>query len=180
MFGCTPEKEAEMYKIGDMVIYGTTGVCKIADISKGKYGYDENALYYVLHPVYEDCIIYAPVDGKVFMRPVISEDEAERLIDAIPEIEPEAYYNNRIQELSQHYKAVIDTHDCGELTRLVMSLHEKKEVALRQNRKLGQVDERFMRQAEELLHGELAAALGMEKDRIPEYIRSRLSSMEEQ
>lgn len=162
-----------MYEKDALVIYGTTGVCRITDISNGQYGEDKNTLYYVLHPIYEDCVIYAPVDGKVFMRSVMTQAEAEKLIDALPEIEAEAYYNNRIQELSQHYKAIIETHDCGELAKMIVSLHEKKDAAIKQNRKLGQVDERFMRQAEELLHGELAAALGMEKDSIPDYIRAR-------
>lgn len=45
-----------------------------------------------------------------------------------------------------------------------MSLYEKKQFQEQQKRRLGTVDEKFMRQAEELLFGKLAAALNMPKD----------------
>ena len=37
------------------------------------------------------------------------------------------------------------------------------------------IDERFMRRAEELLFGELAVALGIEREDVPDYIAGRLS-----
>ena len=159
-----------MYKKGDLVVYGNTGVCKVKDVSYGPDG----ELYYVLDPMYEECTIYAPVKGKVFIRSIMTQDEALGLIDSIPGIKAEPYYNNRIQELSSHYKSIIDTHDCAELVSMLRSLHEKKIAAEKMNRKLGQVDERFMKRAEELLHGELAAVLGIEKDHVAGFIHRRI------
>ena len=73
-----------MYNIDDLIMYGTTGVCKVSDIRKSDFaGGDEDRLYYVLEPLYQSGVIYAPVDNqKVFMRAVISEDEAKDLIDS--------------------------------------------------------------------------------------------------
>ena len=45
-----------------------------------------------------------------------------------------------------------------------MSIHAKRRQAESQNRRLGMVDERYLKQAEQLLFGELAAAL--DEDRI--------------
>ena len=56
-----------------------------------------------------------------------------------------------------------------------MSLRAKKQGLEQQKRKFGAVDERFMKRAEELLFGELAAALDIPKDRVPEYIADRVS-----
>ena len=83
----------KMYKVGDLILYGSTGVCRVDDITHdvpGREGQDQ--LYYVLTPLYQDFTIYVPTDTtKVFMRPIISRDEAEELIKGIPEMHVDAY-----------------------------------------------------------------------------------------
>ncbi|HBN86196.1 MAG TPA: CarD family transcriptional regulator, partial [Clostridiales bacterium] len=75
-----------MYQVGDLIIYGNTGVCKVMEITtRALDGKHKEQLFYVLEPLYQNCTISAPVNStKVFMRPVISKKEAERLIDNIP------------------------------------------------------------------------------------------------
>lgn len=165
-----------MYDVNDLIMYGGTGVCKISDISNNVFsGSSEDRLYYVLEPLYQSGVIYAPVDNeKVFMRPVISEDEAKDLIDNIPQIHTEVYKSSSIQQLTKYYQSVIDTHKCLDLLKLTKSIHAKKEVALKQNRNLGQIDKKFMKKAEELLFGEFAAALQISKDDVEEFIQGRL------
>ena len=166
-----------MYKINDQIIYGNSGVCKIMDITAPKnIGTDNDQLYYVLQPLDQRCVIYAPVNTKVFMRPVISVEEAERLIDTIPAIQAEAYYSNRINELTRHYQTVLQANNCADLIELVMSIKTKKKTAELQNRKLGQIDERFMKQTEELLYGEFSLALGIPKNNVSKYIASRVGA----
>lgn len=60
-----------------------------------------------------------------------------------------------------------------------MSIYEKKQDVEKHNRKFGQVDERFMKQAEELLFSELAVALEIQRDEVREYIADRLSAADE-
>jgi len=166
-----------MYKINDLIIYGKAGVCKITDISSPKdSSFDRSQLYYVLQPLYQDCVIYTPVNTNVFMRSIISAEEADRLIDMIPTLQAEAYYNDRIQGLAQHYEAVINAHNCADLIELVMSIYAKKQIFEQQRRKLGQIDEKFMKRAEALLFGELAMALGMPIDEVQKYIAARVET----
>ena len=44
------------------------------------------------------------------------------------------------------------------------------------NRKFGQVDERFMKHAEDLLFSELSVALEIRRDEVQKYIADRLSA----
>ena len=68
-----------MFAVGDYVIYGYEGVCRIDEIgSPGVSGFDRGRQYYRLTPHYRGGTIYAPVDGRVRMRRVISR-EALRL-----------------------------------------------------------------------------------------------------
>ena len=163
-----------MYKINDYVIYGKSGACKITDIRTSENAeVNIDQLYYVLQPLHESCVIFAPVNTKTFMRPIISVDEAERLIDQIPAIHAEAYYNASTQGLARYYETVLTEQNCADLIELSLSIHTKKQAAEQQNRKLGLIDERYMKQTEELLFGELSLTLGIPKDKVQGYIASR-------
>lgn len=165
-----------MFKVGDLILYGSTGVCRVTDITTRDFsGADEDQLFYILIPLYQNGIISTPINNtKIFMRPIITKDEAETLIDMIPTIRAEAYHGQILQGLTEHYEKSLKTYDCMELVKLTMSIYAKKQYVEQQRRKFGAADERFMKRAEELLFGELAAALDIAKESIPDYIASRI------
>ncbi|MBQ2751018.1 MAG: CarD family transcriptional regulator [Oscillospiraceae bacterium] len=169
-----------MYNISDVVVYGNTGVCRVEDIGTPNFhGVDKSQKYYTLKPVFGDGVIYCPVDNnRVFIRPVISKEEAEKVIEEIPSINAQAYHNRSTQLLTEHYCEALNTHSCRDLIELVMSIYQKKQALLSQKRRLGQVDERFMKRAQSLLYGELAVALGIEKDEVEAYIASKMENEE--
>ena len=163
-----------MYQIGEKIIYGGNGVCVIDEIKVIETPHTGEAQqYYVIRPMFQDCKISVPVDTTVFMRPVISQAEAEDLVDSIPRVEVEPYYNSALRQLQEYYDAKINTHRCEDLS---MSLHRKKLRMLEQKRKFGAIDERYMKRAEELLFGELAAALEIQRDEVRQYIEDRLAA----
>lgn len=166
-----------MFQKGELILYGGTGVCRVTDIISKKFSRtDPEKLYYILTPLYQSGTITTPVDnGKVFIRPVISRDEAISLIDEIPRIDAAAYHNTNLQQLENHYKKELESHDCMDLLRLTMSTYRKKQEREQAKLKFGAVDRRYMERAENLLYGELAVALGIERDSVPAFIEDRLS-----
>ena len=165
-----------MYQVNELIMYGSTGVCKVKEVTKQDFGGDHaDKLYYVLEPLYQSGVIYAPVDNeRVFMRPVISENEAKELIESIPTIHTEIYKNSSMQQLTKHYQSILDTHGCKELLGLTKSIYMKKVEAVKHNRNLGQIDKNFMKRAEDLLYGEFAAALHISKDEVESYVHRLL------
>jgi len=162
-----------VYQVGDLIFYGNTGVCKVIGITAreiGKVKYLQD--FYILEPIYQqNYTIWAPVNiTKVFMRSIISESEARELMDMIPSIGTKAYYNGSLSQLSGHYEAFLKTHDCLDLMKLTISINTKKQVAAKKQRKIGSVDEKYMKRAEDLLFGELAAALDVSRNKVAEYI----------
>ena len=99
---------------------------------------------------------------------------AEALIDLIPSIRAEAYHGPTLQALAQHYQSAVRSHDCRDLVELMMSIYAKRRQAEAQKRRLGMVDERFMKQAERLLYGELSVALDIPFDQVEPYIARRV------
>ncbi len=169
-----------MYEAGDLIMYGGTGVCRVKAVSSGIFDAEDDREYYVLQPLYQSGIIYSPVDNKkVFIRPIITKEEAKQLIDEIPEIESEVFKSTSIQQLSKHYQEAIDTNTCQDWIELAKSIKLKRDIAEKNNRDLGQIDKKFMKKAEDLLFGEIAAALDIPRDQVHEYISKRIGLDEE-
>ena len=166
-----------MYQIGDRIIYGSNGVCQIEEIKMIEVPHtDEEKAYYIIKPIYQECRISVPVDTKMFMRPIISREEALALIDGIPQVDAQPYYNTALRQLQDYYEKKIGTHSCADLIELTISLHRKKEQVLAQKRKFGAIDERYMKRAEDLLFGELSVVLEIPKNEVRQFISNRLNA----
>ncbi len=137
-------------------------------------GVSGERLYYTLQPLYRTGRIFSPVDSGVFMRPVISRSEAEELIERIPDTEAEICDNRNIRFLSEHYQEKMQRHDCTELVKVIKSVYQKRKLAIEKGKKLGQIDERFMKRAEDMLYGELAVALDIPKSEVVSYISAKI------
>ena len=165
-----------MFQIGELVVYGSTGVCRVEGIAGlDQPGRDRGKRYYLLKPLWQDGVIYAPVDsGKVPMRPVMGREEAEALIDRMPEIPAAPWRGGTPQALTQQYQSAVRDGGHQALIGMMKAIHHKRGVAEAKNRRLGMIDERYMKQAERMLYGELATALEIDYDEVEDYIAARL------
>ena len=111
-----------MFQAGDLLVYGTTGVCRVLSIDRRQERVGstrQERLYYQLKPIYQGGLIYTPVDNdKVSMRPIISRQEAEDLISEIPTLHPAACRASTTQALTQQYQASLRQHNCRSLVEL--------------------------------------------------------------
>ena len=76
-----------MFSVGDLIVYNETGVCRVEQIGPPAFNPRERRDYYTLTPLYGAGTIYVPVDSGVFMRLVLSREEAEALIDELLTLE---------------------------------------------------------------------------------------------
>ena len=164
-----------MLKIGEKVVYGKTGVCIVEGQCEKELVRNQKRKYFVLKPLGSDNnTIFAPVEGnKVFIRPIITRQEADELILKIPEI-TEASAD--IELTRDQYEVMISTHNCEDLVGLTFRLYHKKKSALENRKKPGFVDERYMALAEKLLFGELSAALEIPFEDVKAYIGKKLNN----
>ena len=169
-----------MYQIGELVVYGSEGACRIEAIGAPAVpGLDPSKQYYTLAPVYQNCRVYAPVDTTVFMRPVMSRQQAMELIRKIPEIQAvqqTGHGNWRFR--GDCYHAYLDSHESDDLVRLIKVVREKERNALKNGRRISQMDERYCKRAVEMLHGELALALEIPLREVEDFIRRSLEAPE--
>ena len=162
-----------MYQIGDYVVYGGSGVCQVMEVgTAASSACDRHRAYYTLRPLAGTETIYLPVDSPVYTRPVITRAQAERLIAAIPSIEEDHFTSHSLRMSTEHYQTVLRSHDCRELVQLIKAVYAKSR---RSGRRVSQIDQRYRKRAEELLHGELAVALGIPIDEVQPYISRSIS-----
>ena len=73
------ERMCSMFQVGDVVVYGSTGVCEVVDIGPLDLpGMSKEREYYTLRPFYEErSRVFTPVDGqKVILRAVLTKKQA--------------------------------------------------------------------------------------------------------
>lgn len=168
-----------MFEKGEYVIYANEGVCQVSEVGHPDLpSADKQRLYYTLQPIYREGTNYVPVDTKVFMRPVISKEEALELIRQMPQIEANTIQNTSMRELTDHYAGIMESKDCSDLAILMKTVYEKRQRLSDNGKKLGQIDERFMKRAEELLYGELAVVLELNRDDVPGFIEETIAAIQ--
>lgn len=164
-----------MFEVGEYIVYGLKGVCRVEDITHIDIsGADKGRLYYVLSPIGEsNGKIYAPTDNtKVMMRRVITKEEAQRLIEEMPQIELLWVPNDKQRE--ETYKEALNTGDYRSWVSIVKTLYLRRQERVAQGKKTTALDERYMRTAENELYSELSLTLGVPKEQMEAYIKERL------
>lgn len=130
-----------MFEIGEYIVYGVKGVCRIEDITHIDIsGADKDRLYYVLAPVGDGSgRIYAPTDNqKITMRKVISREEADQLIEDMPKIEQLWVPDDRQREA--RYKEAMNTCDYRAWVSIVKTLYIRKQERTAQGKKITALD----------------------------------------
>jgi len=164
-----------MFQVGDLIIYSGEGVCRVESIGKPEMsGVNKDRLYYTLAPLYREGKIFIPVDTKVFMRPILTKEAALELIRQIPQIETNICQDRNQRLLTEHYQNLIHSHQCDDLVQIIKAVYLKEQAVRARGKKPGQVDERYRKRAEDMLHGELAVALGIPREDVAEYIRKSI------
>ncbi len=165
-----------MFQKDQWIVYGSTGVCRVAQIGplKELSGADPDTLYYTLEPLCGTDIIYVPVDTQAFMRPVITRQQALDLIDRIPTLHEDHYKAGNRRLLTDQYQASLRSHSCEELVELIAFIYHKQQRTLERGRRLSETDQRYRKRAEELLHGEFSIALDIPLEEVQPYIAKRL------
>lgn len=161
--------EKFMYEIGQYVIYGENGVCTVDAIGPlSMRGSDKDRIYYTLSPYVGTGTFYAPVDTKVFMRPVISKDTAEAFLDSLGDIKPAICQDIRFTHVDAFYKELFQEHTCEALAALLKGIFSQE----RTNRS-NRID-MVMRRAKEILSSELAVATGVPYGEMEETVIQKL------
>ena len=164
-----------MFQAGDVIVCGTHGVCRVEKVGPLSSAVaDRDRLYYTLKPLYErGSVVCTPVDNeKMVIRPVISREEALRLIDGIRDAEALGIEDERKRE--ENYKTALKSCRAEELVKMIKTINARKRSRAARGKKATDADSRYVKLAEDYLYGELAISLDLERDQVKAFIRERI------
>lgn len=164
-----------MQNIGDVIVYGMAGVCKIATIESKEVNHVMHK-YFVLKPVYNSSTtIYCPCDSEVLksrMRDLLSIKEVNALIASMP-AEPLAWIAGDTVR-KEKYLLALQNGDHGELIRIIKTLHQRSVYQESRGKRLQGTDQHLFEEAERLLYEEFAYVLGIDPQDVLPFIRQSL------
>ena len=160
-----------MYKVGDIVVYGSDGLCRVEEIARCNFG-GVRGDYYMLRQINrENSVTYVPVGNQKStekMRPVLKKSEIEELVRALPAEESPWIENDRDRQKA--FKDVLLYGDSKDLFRMTRTLYLHKRKQEQRNKKMHVADEYFLKDAEKMLFEEIAFVMEIPCDRVLEYI----------
>ena len=167
---------ADVFQVNDVIIYGAQGVCKITGAEE-KTVSGKKRTYFVLKPVNDKgATIFAPTDNEFVlkkMRRLLTKDEIHTLIDSM-ESENAIWVENE-NERKELYRSILARGDHLELIKMIKAIYAHKIEREAESKRLHMSDERFFKDAEQILYNEFQHVLNL-KDRseLMTYILSRM------
>lgn len=166
-----------MYQIGDQVIYGSHGVCRVASMEEQMVD-RKRVTYLVLEPAGQQGSRYLlPMDNPVAMsrlHKVLTARELDELIHS-PQIRVDCWISEENQR-KQRYRELISGGDRVALMSMICTLYRHKAAQAAAGRKCHMCDDNFLRDAEKLLCSEVMAAMDLDLNQAKIYIREKLSA----
>ncbi len=160
-----------MYKVNDTVIYGTQGVCKIVDISVKDF-MGQKREYYVMEPnSNSSTTLFVPTDSEAVlakMRKILSGEEIHALIMSLPNNEIRWIENEN--ERRERFREIVASGEHKALIQMIKAIWLHKQAREAEGKRLHMSDERFFKEAEQLLYGEFQYVLRISKEELISYI----------
>ncbi len=150
-----------MYQCGQMVFYGSHGVCSVVDIEKRTVDKRE-VEYYALEPLSQQGTrFYVPVHNKVVaakLRNLLSRDEWDALL-ADTTLRMDLWVSDENRRVAK-YREIINRGEPHELLSIVRLLQNHRNEQSAAGRKFHICDATILKTAETLIGSELSYVLG--------------------
>ncbi|MBR4290274.1 MAG: hypothetical protein IKT52_06515 [Oscillospiraceae bacterium] len=166
-----------MYQVGEWVVYGIHGVCRVEGVEKQLVN-RKRTQYLVLEPLaHSQSRFYLPTENPAAMaklRPVLNKDELTELF-ASEELRQDIWVQEE-NHRKQYYRELISSGDRITVMKMVSTLYRYKEAQTAAGRKFHQSDDNFLRDAEKLLASEIALVMELSPEEARNYLREQLKS----
>ena len=160
----------KMYEVGEIVLYGSNGVCKIEEITEKTIS-KTVIEYYVLKPIATQIsTLFVPTQNEKLvgkMRKILAKEEIEKILENLPET---GEWNKNKPERFDSFKKIILDGNCLELIGLIRLLHNQERKQMSRGKRLHITDEKFRKEAERMVYGEISVVLGVDKAQAKELV----------
>lgn len=154
-----------MYQVGDAVLYGNNGICRIREVTRMEScGLVDD--FYVLKPVSSEATtVFVPLGSEVLlsrMHPLLPPDAMRELLDGIGDSAP-IWVENENQRKNL-FREIMNSGDRLAIFRVYLTLRRLREEREKKGKHLRVSDERAYRETERIFFDELSIVLGWSKE----------------
>jgi len=149
-----------MFSKNEYVFHESAGVCIISDIRVAPLeGMPSDRNYYVLKPLLDaNSVVYLPVDSdRVFLRRLLTREEAESLLSRIGEIQELEAENPKL--LRAKYIETMHTYQPTEWVRVIKTVKKRASILAQKSQKLPETERSFLEKSKQHLCTELSVVL---------------------
>lgn len=164
-----------MYQVGEHVLYGLHGVCRIDAIESKRFD-DEIHDYYILKPVFDHgSTIFVSTKKEALvakMIPILSAEDISSLIDTLSE--SDSFWIENEAERKEQFRIIIESDDrCKQLGILkAYLLHKMKLISMK--RKMHTGDEILLKNLEKRIFEEFSFVLNKPKEELALYLYEKV------
>ena len=153
-----------MFSVGQTVLYGANGVCRIDEITTRRIG-SHDTEYYVLKLVRSDCsAVFVPTGNEALVSRIRFVTPADEIRAILADKEITMSWIDNKNDRAEFFRSVIAGEDCRELVALVRLLYARAAAVSALGRRLHISDERILREAERMVGDEISVALGVSRE----------------
>ena len=150
------------YNIGDNVVYGGNGVCKVTEIKEMSFFNEAPKKYYVLEPIFskQSSTMYVPLDNEVMvakLHPVMGRAEAMDLIKSLADNKVEWIDDKNVRK--DTYNSIVTRGTREEIMGVIKAVLTHQAMLNSEGKRLNMQDEKALVDAENRMNAELALAL---------------------
>lgn len=161
-----------MYQVGDMVVYGIHGVCRIVEMQIQRVNH-KKVEYFVLEPIHQSTSRYfVPSQNTAALsklRAVLTKEEINDLLQG-EESRQDCWIDDENQR-KQRYKELMASGDRAALISMLRALNYHKKEQTESGKKFHVSDSNFLRDAEKVIYSEFSLVLDIPYDQVSAYIK---------
>ena len=154
-----------MYQVGDAVLYGSNGICRIREVTRMEScGMVDD--FYVLKPVSSEATtVFVPLGSEILlsrMHPLLSPEAIRELLDSLEDAAP-IWVENENQRKTL-YREIMNSGDRSAIFRVYLTLRRLRSEREKKGKHLRVSDERSYRETERIFFDEVSLVLGWSRE----------------
>lgn len=162
-----------MYKVDDLIIYSTHGLCRINEITEKTYG-ETTKDYYVLQPLTTPKVsINVPIKiDKVQFLDIVNAKEAAKIIELF-----KAAYSDDLErnfQRNDNFLKFVNEGNRSELVKIISILLQRQRLRIQDNKKLPIQDAKSLSFLQGILYTELSVSLDLSVNEITDRINNQV------
>lgn len=165
-----------MFRIDEKVVYGNSGVCIISAVTsrvfKGK-----SVEYYVLKPIENmSSTVYVPLHNQSLvskMKRIMTRDEVDQMIMELTENSIEWIAQDNVRR--DRFRSIVKSGERKNIMSLIRTLYIKQSELKELGKKMHVADLDILKEAQKVLHDEMAYVLDIETTDVADYILAKMN-----